>query len=296
MKNNGNAWLIHGFALLHLVVAVVCKTAGLSDTLLLTLLTMTLTVFLCLRMKYSLVFTAAAIVLVNIVGYFAGVGLAALIELFLSSPVWQSGLATFLTTELIGWGLLLLARSGLGSDKSLVPGDKQMMVLIIGIAIVYVVRVLLNVYFSGDATPAEIVGNSLALLIFVADVVFISRFVTPQVSYKERHIVKVGDRIVPIQTEDIACFVSEHKGTYLICLDGAKYVINPSLDEVSEGLDPVHFFRISRSAIISKKAVRGAEREPNGKLVLETTLADGAQAHLEVSRARVDAFLSWLES
>ena len=65
-------WLIHIFALLHLLTAIVCKESGLSDTLLLTMLTMTLTVLLCARERLSLEFTALAIVLVNVVGYFAG--------------------------------------------------------------------------------------------------------------------------------------------------------------------------------------------------------------------------------
>ena len=357
MKKFGTGWMILLFALLHLGTAMLCRVAGLSDTLLLTLLTMTLTVLICLRERLSLEFTAVAIVLVNIVGYFAGVGLAALLHLFVNSPSLQAGLATFLTTELIGWGLWLAARSSLaarGRGDELAFNDRQLMILVIGIAVVYIVRVILDLYSSGEGSRSEIVGNSLALLIFVADVIFISRFVTRQVAverekgdearqrynvlkkhvdslqdaveqyrktgdeeglekllgklpemigpataggdpvaYKERHLVRVGDRIVPVQTSDIACFVSENKGTYLNCMDGTRYIINPSLEEVMDGLDPSLFFRISRSAIIAKKAVTGAERLPGGRLVLETVFMNG---ELEVSRARVDAFLKWLEN
>jgi DNA-binding LytR/AlgR family response regulator len=102
----------------------------------------------------------------------------------------------------------------------------------------------------------------------------------------------VGDKIIPRQTSEIACVISENKGTYIICKDGSRYAVNPSLDELSGSLDPLMFFRISRSAIISKTEVLGAERQPSGKLVLETKLS----APLEVSRARVDDFLSWLEN
>ena len=378
MRKLSTGWIIHMFALLHLGTAVLCRLVGLSDTLLLTLLTMTLTVLICLRERLSLEFTAVAIVLVNIVGYFAGVGLAALLRLFISGELLQSGLATFLTTELIGWGLWLAARSRFatrGKGMEVTFSDRQLMILVISIAIVYIVRVMLDIYSSGAGSRAEIVGNALALLIFVADVAFISRFVTRQVeaerekgdearqrynvlkqhvdslqdaveqyrktgddqgleklleklpevvgptaaggdpvAYKERHLVRVGDRIVPVQNSDIACFVSENKGTYLVCLDGTRYVINPSLEEVLESLDPALFFRISRSAIVSKKAVRGAERLPGGRLVLETIFGSGAGggsgaagswsgtagsglagAEMEVSRARVDAFLDWLE-
>lgn len=361
MKKLSTGWIIHIFALLHLGTAVLCRAAGLSDTLLLTLLTMTLTVIICLRERLSLEFTAAAIVLVNILGYFAGVGLAALLNLFIGGSLLQSGLATFLTTELIGWGLWLSARSSLaarGRGNNFAFSDRQIMVLVIGIAVVYIVRVMLDLYSSGAGSRSEIVGNALALLIFVADVIFISRFVSRQVeaerekgdearqrynvlkkhvdslqnaveqyrktgeeeglgkllerlpeiavpaaavdnvAYKERYLVRVGDRIVPVQTSDIACFISENKGTYQILMDGSRYVVNPSLDELLDGLDPSKFFRISRSAIIAKAAVRGAERLPGGRLMLETVFgetAPGSAGSLEVSRARVDAFLSWLE-
>ena len=106
-------WLIHIFALLHLLTAIVCKASGLSDTLLLTMLTMTLTVLLCARERLSLEFTALAIVLVNVVGYFAGVGLAALFDFISADATLRAGLATFLTTEFIGWMLLSLISLGL---------------------------------------------------------------------------------------------------------------------------------------------------------------------------------------
>lgn len=346
--------LIHIFALLHFGTAVLCKSVGMNDTLLLTLLTMTLTVLICLRERLTLEFTAAAIVAVNIVGYFAGIGLAWVFNLFTTSPVLQAGLATLLTTEFIGWGLTIAARSKLGSlgkETNLIVEDKQLAMLVIAIAIVYIIRVLLDLYSSGESSRGEILGNSLALLIFVADVIFISRSVTKaleaerekgdearlrytklkqhvndlqtaveryrktgkddgldtllksapgQDSYKERFLVRVGDKIIPVQTTDIVCFVSFNKGSYLVCFDGARYAVNPSLDEVSETLDPSQFFRISRSAIVAKKSVVSADRQPNGKLILEISLPLPGQEEsgsgLEVSRARVDAFLEWLEA
>ena len=160
-------WLIHIFALLHLFTAIVCKAYGLSDTLLLTMLTMTLTVLLCSRERLSLEFTALAIVLVNVVGYFAGVGLAALFDFISADATLRAGLATFLTTELIGWVLMLVARSrvaSLGRGTGLIVEDKQMTVLIIAIAIIYVARVLLDLYSSGEGSRGEIIGNSIALL------------------------------------------------------------------------------------------------------------------------------------
>ena len=129
MKRLNTGWTIHIFALLHLCTALLCRAAGLSDTILLTLLTITLTVIICMRERFSLEFTAIAIVLVNIVGYFAGVGLAALLNLFLDSSAARAALATFLTTEFIGWSLWLAARSRPASrwrSNEITFGDRQL--------------------------------------------------------------------------------------------------------------------------------------------------------------------------
>ena len=65
-------------------------------------------------------------------------------------------------------------------------------------------------------------------------------------------------------------------------------LVSMGTDSGLEAGMPVEFFEyVDHSDIVS-----GAERQPSGKLILETKLP----APLEVSRARVDDFLSWLEN
>lgn len=63
---------------------------------------------------------------------------------------------------------------------------------------------------------------------------------------------------------------------------------------MSEDLNPRRFFRISRSCIVSMKAIRHITRHFAGRLVLETEPRSSFE--MTVSRARVDDFLSWLKS
>ena len=65
--------------------------------------------------------------------------------------------------------------------------------------------------------------------------------------YKERYIVRFNDRIVPLQTSNIAYIYSEEKNNWLVTFDEHRYIIDSSLDVISEELDPDRFFRISRS-------------------------------------------------
>ena len=87
MRQLNIQWIIHIFAALHVVTTIVCRLAGLDDELLLTLLTMTMIVIICLRRSLSLELTAAMIILVNVVGYILGTQCADLIDFVLKSPI-----------------------------------------------------------------------------------------------------------------------------------------------------------------------------------------------------------------
>lgn len=104
MKRIGVQWIIHIFAALHVVTTVSCRMAGVNDELLLTLLTMTMVVLVCLKRNLTLEFTAAIVILVNVIGYVLGTGCADFISMFFDSRIAVHGISTFLTTEILGWG------------------------------------------------------------------------------------------------------------------------------------------------------------------------------------------------
>lgn len=103
MKVLKDTWVIHSFALMHAAVSLVCQLVGIADDVMLTLLTMMLVVVICLRRKMGMIFMALAVVLVNIVGFALGMGFAALFKLFAFTSILVHPLATFLSTEIIGW-------------------------------------------------------------------------------------------------------------------------------------------------------------------------------------------------
>ena len=109
MKRIGTGWLIHGFAALHAVVTVVCLLAGFPDSLILTVLTMLLTVLICLRRNVPVEFTAICVILVNVLGY--GIGRLSAQVFDFPSEMLSRGLATLFTTELLGWSLSLFAKA-----------------------------------------------------------------------------------------------------------------------------------------------------------------------------------------
>jgi Putative regulator of cell autolysis len=110
MKISKEFWIILGFALLHAAVALGCRLAGVTDEMILTLLTMVLVVILCFRCRVSGAFMAAAVVVVNVVGVLLGRGTAGVLGRLFDSPLVIFPLSTFVSTLVIGWCTLWAAR------------------------------------------------------------------------------------------------------------------------------------------------------------------------------------------
>ncbi|MBR1782511.1 MAG: response regulator transcription factor [Bacteroidales bacterium] len=113
--------------------------------------------------------------------------------------------------------------------------------------------------------------------------------------HKEKFLIRMNNRIVPVRTSDIAYFYSEDKNSYIVTTGGTSYVMDESLDAIVQKLNPEAFFRISRSCIISDGAIDSVSRLMGGRLQVSLRRGFPELADLTVSRARVDDFLAWLE-
>ena len=181
MKRIGTGWIIHGFAALHVAVVLLCALLGWPDSIILTALTMFLTVVICLRRNLTVEFTAVCVVLVNILGYVLG-HLGA--ELFNFSPdILNNLIASFLTTELIGWSLDLFARNWYDSSPQRGSWKDNLGWLIFAVIAVFALRLFIELFifrgapFKGvDIVGAfrSFFGNSLVLIaMFVGTIWFI---------------------------------------------------------------------------------------------------------------------------
>ena len=100
--------IVHIFALLHAAVTILCREAGIGDELFLTVLTMAMILLVCLRKNLNLEFTAGIIIIINVTGYLLGTAGANLIGMIFSSDLAVHAISTALTTELLGWGTILV--------------------------------------------------------------------------------------------------------------------------------------------------------------------------------------------
>jgi two-component system LytT family response regulator len=100
--------------------------------------------------------------------------------------------------------------------------------------------------------------------------------------YSDRIFVRVGQKIVPVQTQDILWI--EAAGDYAqLHTVGQIYVCNMGLGELQKRLDPGRFARVHRSSIIALSALKHLESDGEGGFI--ATLKDGTRVRVSRSHA-----------
>ena len=166
MTKSRDALIIHLFALLHAGVALGCRALGLTDEIVLTLLTMLLVVIVCLRRGMSAKFMAFSLILVNIVGYGIAKGISSLLGLAFSSPLVVNPISTFLTTEIVGWSIYMIAGRLSRDGKFQVTDTSGVRWLLLAFVIVIAVRLAILLYINGGIDRENIVASIIVDYIF----------------------------------------------------------------------------------------------------------------------------------
>ncbi|WP_374400815.1 LytR/AlgR family response regulator transcription factor [Flavobacterium sp.] len=110
--------------------------------------------------------------------------------------------------------------------------------------------------------------------------------------YKKRFSVKIGQQLKVISIDEVECFYSENKGTYIHTLDNRDYLIDSTLEVVEAEINPKEFYRVSRKFIVPLKAVKEIQVYSNSrlKIILPTYKDD----EVIVARERVGDFKEWI--
>ncbi len=111
-------------------------------------------------------------------------------------------------------------------------------------------------------------------------------------SYKKRFTIKMGQQLKMIAIDEVECFYSENKGTYLHTHDNRDYLLDNTLEQLETELDPKDFYRVSRKFIVPLKAIKEIQLHSNSRLkVILPTYKDD---EVIVARERVNDFKEWL--
>lgn len=111
-------------------------------------------------------------------------------------------------------------------------------------------------------------------------------------TFKKRFTIKMGQQLKMIAIDEVECFYSENKGTYLHTFENRNYLLDQTLEQLETELDPEVFFRVSRKFIIPMKGIKEIQMHSNSRL--KVILPSYDEDEVIVSREKVTDFKNWL--
>ena len=110
--------------------------------------------------------------------------------------------------------------------------------------------------------------------------------------HKTSFLVKSGDSLLPIISSNIAYFFASDKWTYLITNNNQRYILNYTLSQLEELIDPADFKRINRSYLVNKGSILRLEVYLKGQVV--AFIIPDPKETIVVSRKQTPMLKAWL--
>ncbi|MCS3798248.1 LytR/AlgR family response regulator transcription factor [Niastella sp. OAS944] len=110
--------------------------------------------------------------------------------------------------------------------------------------------------------------------------------------YRKRFLVKHAQKLVSVDVEEIAYFYSDGRLNFFKTTDNRKFVVDYTMDDLEEMLDPNQFFRISRAFYVAVNSIDQIHDYFGNRLLLNLKPAVDKEAI--VSREKVTDFKKWM--
>ncbi len=110
--------------------------------------------------------------------------------------------------------------------------------------------------------------------------------------YRKRFLVKHAQKLLSIEMDRIAYFFSDDRVNFFKTFDDKKYVIDYTMDELENMLDPDQYFRINRAFVVSAKSIDQIHDYFGNRLKLN--LKPTIDKEALVSREKVSTVKDWM--
>jgi two-component system, LytTR family, response regulator LytT len=110
--------------------------------------------------------------------------------------------------------------------------------------------------------------------------------------FRKRFLVKHAQKLVSVDVEEIAYFYSDGRLNFFKTTDNRKFVVDYTMDDLEEMLDPDRYFRISRAFYVSVNCIDQIHDYFGNRLLLHLKPAVDKEAI--VSREKVTDFKKWM--
>lgn len=110
--------------------------------------------------------------------------------------------------------------------------------------------------------------------------------------YRKRFLVKQGQKLLSVEVNDILYFYTDERFSFFKTRANQKFLVDYTLDEIADSIDPAQFFRPNRGLIVTHNAVEQIQPYFGNRLAL--TLRPAFDKEALVSREKVSEFKVWM--
>ena len=114
----------------------------------------------------------------------------------------------------------------------------------------------------------------------------------PAPRYKDKLLLPVKDKLLPIDLQDVSCFYTTDKATKIYLKNGKLYPYSKTLEQIAASLHPAHFFRANKQYIISRNSVENITIWFDNRLLI--TLDVDVPERIYISKNKAAEFKGWM--
>ena len=114
----------------------------------------------------------------------------------------------------------------------------------------------------------------------------------PESHYKDKLLIPVKDKLLPIKLKEVSCFYTTDKNTSIYLKDGSCYPYAKTLEQIYMMLDPTEFIRANKQFIISRDSVKNITIWFDSRLFI--TLDVETPERIYISKNKASEFKAWM--
>lgn len=114
----------------------------------------------------------------------------------------------------------------------------------------------------------------------------------PSSNYKDRILIPIKDKLLPIDLSEVSFFYTTDKLTKIYMKDGQSYPYSKTLEQIDITLNPADFYRANKQFIISRKSVKNITIWFDKRLLITSDVE--APERIYISKNKAAEFKMWV--
>jgi DNA-binding LytR/AlgR family response regulator len=112
--------------------------------------------------------------------------------------------------------------------------------------------------------------------------------------YKQSFLVQNKERLIPVEANSFSYFYIDNGLVYGVTLENKRYMVDYSLDEIENQLDPEKFVRANRQYIVNRKSIVEIALHFNAKYSMK--VAPPSPTKIIMSKSKSARVRKWIDS